>query len=126
MKISTIVLCLTVSVLLGGCTRYAWVKPMGDPATYPSDNYACQESAMANAPPVFQTYAPPPHYYAPMDVHTYCRDRGHHTVCRTHGHGYPYVSPPQTVDLNAHNRSNLFNACMQARGWILQAVEDPE
>jgi hypothetical protein len=100
---------------------------MGDPATYPADDFACQEKAMNNAPPVFQTYTPPPHYYGPSGTYyTDCRERGHHTVCKTHVHGYPRVPEPRTVDLNAGNRTELYNACMRAHGWVLQVVEDPQ
>ena len=105
--------------------QYAWVKPFGDPATYGPDNYACQQSAMANAPPVFQTFAPYPAYSEPDMVYTDCRVHHNFERCRTRVIERDVYAPPRTVDLNESNRSGLYNACMQARGWVLQAVEEP-
>ncbi len=100
----TAAVALVAALALAGCTRYAWVKPLGDPATFPADSYACKQEALAAAPPVFQTYlpgpgfGPPGHYYAPP--------------------------PPRTVDLNAPLRDDFYDSCLRARGWVLQAIEE--
>lgn len=111
--------------LLSGCTQYVWVKPLGNPATYPGDSYACKQESMAAAPPAFQTYEP----YWPNDyevVRLHCAEGRHHERCRAVIAERGYSPPPHTVDLNQGNRQDLFNSCMNARGWQLQAVENPE
>jgi hypothetical protein len=117
---------LLIVFALSGCTQYAWVKPFGDPATYPADNYACQQDAMTNAPPVFQTFTPYPAYSHPDIVYVDCRVHHHHERCRARyvDRGFPPPSP-YTVDLNDKNRGNLYSACMQAKGWVFQPVEEP-
>jgi len=114
---------LAGSLLLSACTHYVWMKPAGDPATYPADNFNCKQSAMNNAPPVFQTYDAYPYGYSRDRVRTECTERGPHEVCRTRVISHEYAPPPSTVDLNARNRDELYNACMNASGWILQPVE---
>ncbi|MGE4350833.1 MAG: hypothetical protein AB7E52_01430 [Bdellovibrionales bacterium] len=116
---------LGVAVLLSGCTHYMWVKPSGDPATFNADNYACKQNSMAAAPPVFQVYDPTPVHYGPKRVITDCRDKGDHRICKTRVQPDVYA-PPTAVDLNKSNRNDLYNACMGAKGWLWQAVEDPE
>ena len=127
MKTTTTALCLLALVLLSGCTRYVWMKPSGDPASFNADTFACKQSAMANAPPVFQVYDRYPSYYEPDRIVTHCKERGNHEICKTRVVGdHRPAPPPQAIDLNESNRSDLYHSCMGAKGWILQAVEDPE
>ena len=124
MKLQNSPLLLVTALLLSGCAQYVWMKPAGDPSTFPNDNYNCKQSALTNAPPVFQTYGAYP-MHMPPDVRTRCIGDGHHRTCKTiivdHDH---YVPPPHTVDLNAGTRNDLYNACMSAQGWVLQKVEE--
>jgi|GEM_PF-1016487 len=111
---------------LTACTHYAWVKPVGDPASYPADNYACKQQALAAAPQVFQTFMPAsqPH---PDVVKSDCfmdHHGGQH--CKTSVVSRGYEPPPQVVDLNENMREDLYNACMGSKGWVLQAIQDPE
>ena len=115
---------LAISLTLSGCTRYVWMKQSGDPASFPADNFTCKQTAMNNAPPVFETYDPYPYGHRPERIVTECRDRGHHEVCRTRVISHSYAPPPSTVDLNAYNRNDMYNACMSAKGWVLQPVEE--
>lgn len=127
MKTTTIALSLISCLLLSGCSRYVWVKPMGDPATFNPDNFGCKQNAMASAPPVFQVYEPYSYDHGREHIYTTCKERGNHEICKTRITGAPYTNrPPQAVDLNAGNRSDLYDACMSAKGWVLQRVEDPE
>jgi len=119
-------LVLSTCLCLSACMQYVWVKPVGDPTSFAADNYNCKQSAMSNAPPVFQTYDSSPYAYQPQRVRTDCTARGMHEVCYTHVSPPQYVPPPTTVDLNSRNRSELYNACMNALGWILQPVEDTQ
>ena len=56
---------LSLSLILGGCTRLVWTKPFGDPSTYGADNYTCQQESLAAA---HRTYLPPlyhhPHFHS--------------------------------------------------------------
>ena len=115
---------LVLSLFLAGCAHYTWIKPAGDPATFPSDSYACKQSALNAAPPVFQTYGHHPDYYAPPPVRTHCFDDGRRQVCKTIVEERDYVPPPRTVDLNSSTREDMYNACMNAQGWVLQRVEE--
>lgn len=127
MKTSTLSLTLLCSLFLSGCSQYVWVKPMGDPATFNADHYNCKQSAMTSAPPVFQVYHPYARSYDDERLYTHCKDYGDREVCKTRMIGSPHVAPPpHTVDLNARNRTDLYNACMGAQGWVLQEVKDPQ
>lgn len=82
---------------------------------------------MASAPPIFQVYESYPTHYGEQRVITRCKEHGDREICKTRVTGAPYAPPaPQAIDLNKRNRSDLYNACMGAHGWVLQAVEDPE
>lgn len=109
---------------LSGCAHYVWVKPAGDPASYPADNYACKQESLNVAPPVYQVYEP--YSSGPDIVRTDCVQNGPRQRCYARVVSEGYQPPPQAVDLNRGNRSDLYNACMNARGWVLQRVEDPE
>ncbi len=116
---------LAALLLLSGCAQYVWVKPAGDPGTFPGDSYACKQESLATAPPVYQIYEPYPS--GPDVVRTDCFQDGPQQRCRTRIISHQdYTPPPHAVDLNRGNRADLYNACMGARGWILQKVEDPE
>lgn len=124
MRLNTNALFLPLlALMLSGCATYAWVKPGGDPNTYPADSYACKQESMAAAPPVFHTVHP---HIAPGPdiVRTRCRDEGFYEECRTRVYPSGYAGPPQTYDLNERNRDNMFTSCMNARGWILQRIEE--
>jgi len=127
MPFSRFVALASLAFLLSACTHYAWVKPSGDPASYPADNYSCKQESLASAPPMYRTFMPSPMPAPPDVVKSDCFTDGHggeHCKTRVISHGY--VPPPETVDLNEEMRSDLYNACMNARGWMLQVVQDPE
>jgi len=115
-----------ISLILSGCTQYVWVKPLGDPATYPQDTYTCKQESLALAPPVFQSYEIVPATDEHGVIKTDCVKEGRRERCRTIVKQPTYVPPPRAVDLNKSNRTDLFNSCMGARGWELRAVKDPE
>lgn len=115
---------LAALLLLSGCAQYVWVKPAGDPATYPADNYACKQDSLSAAPPVYQVYEPSPS--GPDVVRTDCIQKGSRQRCYARVVSEGYQPPPQAIDLNRSARSDLYNACMNARGWFLQKVEKPE
>ncbi len=115
---------LAALLLLSGCAQYVWVKPVGDPGSFPGDTYACKQESLSAAPPVYQIYEPYPS--GPEVVRTDCIQNGPRQRCRTRVISEGYQPPPQAVDLNRGNRSDLYGACMNARGWVLQKVEDPQ
>lgn len=117
-------LLLACVLFLSGCAHYVWIKPGGDPATFPADDYACRQESMAAAPPVYETYVPmnPSIPEVLSDCHT-ARDGGQR--CRTRVVQRPsFPDRPYTVDLNEGNRENLHESCLRARGWVLQRVEE--
>lgn len=123
MKAIRLAVLLSLSVVLSGCTQYVWTKQFGDPQSFAADNYDCKQNAMNTAPPVFETYGSYP-YRHPDLVYTDCHPRGHHDICRTRVVSHGYAPPPSTVDLNARNRNDLYNSCMNAKGWVLQPVQE--
>ncbi|MCL2469533.1 MAG: hypothetical protein FWF24_04805 [Alphaproteobacteria bacterium] len=118
---------LVLLLALTGCARYVWVKPVGDASTFSADNLACKERSLAAAPPVYQTFvAARPYYYGPEIAHSQCArrgPRGYNCYTYTIGGPGPYM-PPQTVDLNAAPRDDLYYACMTAAGWVLERLEE--
>lgn len=110
--------------LLSACTHVAWVKPSGDPATFPADSYLCKQDSLKAAPPVFET-----HDLATPVARRFYRDCSHdpHGGERCHMIVLPDESRarPQTVDLNKNVRDDLYQSCLEAKGWVLQAVEGP-
>jgi len=116
------VILLGATLMLAGCAHYEWMKPAGDPSTFGVDSYNCKQSSMGTAPPVFQTYGAMPLPRPP--VHTRCFNDGYREVCKTVVEGGPYVPPPRTVDLNAANREDMYQACMGAQGWVYQRVDE--
>ena len=117
---------LTMALLLSGCTSYVWVKPVGDPATFAPDSYTCTQEATTAAPPLFyEIEVFPRRDTGPDIVRTRCVQDGPTQTCHAR-----YYAPNDTLerttirDLNEKMRGDLYNSCMQAKGWILQAVED--
>lgn len=115
------VLCL---FSLSGCTHYAWVKPGADTGMFQADSYACKQESLAVAPPAYQLIYPLAPYGGPDIVRTDCVERGPVQRCATHVVSRPYPPPPETVDLNAANRDDLYRACLGARGWAWTAIEE--
>lgn len=125
MKTTQILSLLILATLISGCSRYVWMKPNGDPSTFGPDSYNCKQSALSAAPPTFHTYVPYPQP-GPSIVREVCYEKhhGHHPRCKMIVETRDYVPPPQTVDLNANNRDDMYNSCMNANGWVLQRVEE--
>lgn len=117
---------LVLPLMLAGCTSYVWVKPVGDPATFNPDSYACKQEAIAAAPPVFhQTEVYPRLFAGPDVVKSRCVQDGAVQTCKTRYYMHDStIAPPPVMDLNESVRSDLYSTCMQAKGWVLQAVED--
>ncbi len=117
---------LLLPFLLSACTSYIWVKPVGDQATFGPDSYACKQQALASAPPVFhQQDVFPQRIASPDVVKTNCVQRGAVESCQTRYYMHDsMIAPPPVVDLNEDTRNDLYSSCMQAKGWVLQAVED--
>lgn len=113
-------------ILLSACTSYVWVKPTGDPSTFAADSYSCKKEAMDAAPPVYQTTQVVPRMFAGPDiVRSRCEQDGPIQTCRTRYYTHDdYYAPPTTYDLNENARGDLYGSCMNARGWVLQAVEN--
>lgn len=119
-------LLLTV-LLLAGCTHYVWVKPVGDPASYPADDYVCKQESLAAAPPVYETYVPAGPGGLSPEIVTDCRPSragGQHCFTRVVERHPVAIREPYTIDLNEDKRDDLYQSCLQARGWVLQPVEE--
>lgn len=119
------ILVLSLFVLLTGCTRYEWIKPIGDPSTYGTDVYACKKAAMKLAPPAFQvvesSVSP---YKSKKTIETSCSKRDSIKNCLKTVKNSEYHPPERVIDLNKSNRNDLHEACMQSKGWVLTAVEE--
>lgn len=109
-----IILCLALIVMmLTGCTHWEWQRPGSTQADFARDNYACMQSAIAQAPPAYATTT---EYRAPSVTTLWNPSSG---IAGFNGGG----TTTKTQDVNAGPRSALTNACLQARGW--QEVEVP-
>lgn len=123
-RLKTLSLLSVSALLLSGCATYAWVKPGGDPASFPTDSYACKQEATSTAPPAYRVYDPFPAPFAPPYGPVRCYDHGDHEVCRIRHWPQPMQPwPPTAVDLNAGVRDDLYGSCLNAKGWFLQQVE---
>lgn len=93
-------LVLVSLLLLAGCARFAWVREGSTPADFGADRYACLQSAMDKAPPVIGVYE------------------------NKRRMGDRYDAAMGMEDMNSGNRDMLYRACLEARGWRLERVED--
>jgi hypothetical protein len=123
MNVKTLILIPLSALMLSACTHYAWVKPMGDPATYPADHYTCSQSAVQSLPPVYEVYDPYPAYYGWHEPRP-CFYESHHLRCPPHLRPMDLPPPPRTIDLNRSGREDLYNSCMNAHGWFLQPIDN--
>jgi hypothetical protein len=105
---------------MSGCAQYRWVNPNKTNQQFYEDQYGCTLESTKVYPPAFQTITTAQSYQKNSKVN--CKENRHHTDCVTETRGY---SGPSTtvVDANANNRSNLFNQCMNLKGWRLEEVK---
>lgn len=108
-------LSLAVTALaLVGCTHWEWQRPGSTQADFGHDNYACMQSAMAQAPPAYATTT---NYKAPSINGLWGKSSG---IAGFDAGG----TTTTTQDVNAGPRSALTNACLQSKGWQQVEVSD--
>ena len=88
--------------LLSGCVQYAWIKPNATAQDLGKDKYTCLQSAAMTAPPVVGVAA---------------NSSRTENAKRSDANATVYAT-----DLNQNTRDQLFNACMESKGWSLQLL----
>lgn len=97
--------------LLGACAGpEIWDKPGGSQSEFEIDRYACDSQALAAYPINIQPQE------TGQQIH--CNSYGYSTDCTVE----PTYAPtsPFTVIANSLDRNNMFNSCMNARGYTLR------
>lgn len=119
-------------LLLSGCAHYEWQKYGATPNDLNRDKYICQREAAQVYPAKIVTREIRPGYTTPSttncsstgssyDNHGHTRSNSNVNCVTTPSQYVPAVS--STTDVNARNRENMANQCMNARGWQLVEVK---
>jgi hypothetical protein len=99
--------------MIAGCS-YVWVKPGGTQGEFSQDRYACMQQAQQRASSTTVNV------YGGASSGTNMPELGGSNFASSMGSTIQAAGDVGLQQANRTNSQNLFNACMNARGWYLQ------